>query len=88
MADGAERDSIMKNRVAILPGKRVGIAEEVVPVILLLVINDCMMGEVVHVDGAAASCHKARSISYRLMVKHYPHHSRRRTPISRVGRPK
>ena len=64
MADGSERDSIMKNRVAILPGKRVGIAEEVVPVILLLVINDCMMGEVVHVDGAAASCHKARSIPY------------------------
>jgi hypothetical protein len=33
-----------------LPGKRVGTAEEVVQLILMLITSDYMMGEVVHVD--------------------------------------
>jgi NAD(P)-dependent dehydrogenase (short-subunit alcohol dehydrogenase family) len=50
-AYGAERDTIIKNRAAILPGRRVGTAEEVAQVILMLMTNDYMTGEVVHVDG-------------------------------------
>jgi NAD(P)-dependent dehydrogenase (short-subunit alcohol dehydrogenase family) len=50
-AYGAERDTIIKNRAAILPGKRVGTADEVAQVILMLMTNDYMTGEVVHVDG-------------------------------------
>jgi NAD(P)-dependent dehydrogenase (short-subunit alcohol dehydrogenase family) len=50
-AYGAERDVIIKNRAAILPGKRVGNAEDVAQVILMLMTNDYMTGEVVHVDG-------------------------------------
>jgi NAD(P)-dependent dehydrogenase (short-subunit alcohol dehydrogenase family) len=48
---GAERDTVIKNRTAILPGKRVGTADEVAQVILMLMSNDYMTGEVVHVDG-------------------------------------
>jgi NAD(P)-dependent dehydrogenase (short-subunit alcohol dehydrogenase family) len=44
------RCTIIKNRVAILPGKRVGSADEVAQVILML-MTDYMTGEVVHVDG-------------------------------------
>jgi NAD(P)-dependent dehydrogenase (short-subunit alcohol dehydrogenase family) len=61
-ADGAERDTIIRNRAAILPGRRVGTAEEVAQVILMPTTNDDLTGEVVHVDGAAASCNTARSI--------------------------
>lgn len=50
-AYGAERDTIMKNRAASLPGRRVGTADEVAQVILMLMTNDYMTGEVVHVDG-------------------------------------
>jgi NAD(P)-dependent dehydrogenase (short-subunit alcohol dehydrogenase family) len=50
-AYGAERDSIVKNRAALLPGKRVGTADEVVQVILMLMTNDYLTAEVVHVDG-------------------------------------
>jgi NAD(P)-dependent dehydrogenase (short-subunit alcohol dehydrogenase family) len=50
-AYGAERDVIVSNRAAILPGKRVGTADEVAQVILLLMADDDMMGEGVHVDG-------------------------------------
>jgi NAD(P)-dependent dehydrogenase (short-subunit alcohol dehydrogenase family) len=50
-AYGAERDTIVKNRAAILPGKRVGTADEVAQVILMLMTNDYVTGEVVHVDG-------------------------------------
>jgi NAD(P)-dependent dehydrogenase (short-subunit alcohol dehydrogenase family) len=50
-AYGAERDTIIKNRAAILPGNRVGTADEVAQVILMLMTNAYMTGEVVHVDG-------------------------------------
>jgi NAD(P)-dependent dehydrogenase (short-subunit alcohol dehydrogenase family) len=50
-AYGAERDNIVKNRAAILPGGRVGVAEDVAQVILMLMTNNYMTGEVVHVDG-------------------------------------
>lgn len=50
-AYGAERDTIIKNRAAILPGKRIGTSDEVAQVILMLMTNDYMTGEVVHVDG-------------------------------------
>ena len=50
-AYGAERDTIIKNRAAILPGKRVGTADEVAQVILMLMTNAYMTGEVVLVDG-------------------------------------
>jgi NAD(P)-dependent dehydrogenase (short-subunit alcohol dehydrogenase family) len=50
-AYGAERDTISKNRAAILRGRRVGTAEEVAQVILMLMTNAYVTGEVVHVDG-------------------------------------
>jgi NAD(P)-dependent dehydrogenase (short-subunit alcohol dehydrogenase family) len=50
-AYGAERNTIVQNRAAILPGRRVGTADEVAQVILMLMTNDYMTGEVVHVDG-------------------------------------
>lgn len=50
-AYGPERDMIVNNRAAILPGKGVGTAEEVAQVILMLMTNDYMTGEVVHMDG-------------------------------------
>ena len=50
-AYGEERDTIIRNRAAILPGRRVGTADEVAQVILMLMTNDYMTGEVVHVDG-------------------------------------
>jgi NAD(P)-dependent dehydrogenase (short-subunit alcohol dehydrogenase family) len=46
-----ERDTLIKNRAAILPGRRVGTAEEVAQVIVLLMTNTYLTGEVVHVDG-------------------------------------
>jgi NAD(P)-dependent dehydrogenase (short-subunit alcohol dehydrogenase family) len=46
-----KRDAIVQNRAAILPGRRVGTAEEVAQVILMLMTNDDMTGEVVNVDG-------------------------------------
>jgi len=49
-AYGAERDTLVKNRAAILPGKCVGTADEVAQVILMLMTNDYLMGAVVHVD--------------------------------------
>jgi len=50
-AYGAARDTLVKNRAAILPGRCVGTADEVAQVILMLMTNDHMTGEVVHVDG-------------------------------------
>ena len=38
-AYGLERDAIVNNRAAILPGKRVGTADEVAQVILMLMTN-------------------------------------------------
>ena len=50
-AYGAERDTIVQNKVAILPGRLVGTVDEVAQVILMLMTNASMTGEVVHVDG-------------------------------------
>ena len=49
-AYGAERDTLIKNRAAILPGKRVGTADEVAQVILMLMTNTYMTSEVVQVE--------------------------------------
>lgn len=46
-AYGPERDTIVQNRAAILPGKRVGSADEVAQVILMLMTDDDLTGEVV-----------------------------------------
>jgi NAD(P)-dependent dehydrogenase (short-subunit alcohol dehydrogenase family) len=46
-----ERDTIVQNRAAILLGRRVGTADEVAQVILMLITNNYMTGAVVHVDG-------------------------------------
>lgn len=48
---GAGRDELVRNRAAVLPGKRVGTAEEVAQVMLLLMTNAYITGEVVHIDG-------------------------------------
>jgi NAD(P)-dependent dehydrogenase (short-subunit alcohol dehydrogenase family) len=50
-ADGVERETIVQNRAAMLPGKPVGTAEEVAQVILMLMTNNYLTGGVVHVDG-------------------------------------
>jgi NAD(P)-dependent dehydrogenase (short-subunit alcohol dehydrogenase family) len=50
-AYGAERDTIVQNRAAILPRRCVGSAEEVAQVIVLLMTNAYLTGEVVHVGG-------------------------------------
>jgi NAD(P)-dependent dehydrogenase (short-subunit alcohol dehydrogenase family) len=50
-AYGAEREAIVQNRAAVLPGRRVGTAEEVAQVIVLLMTNAYLMGEGGHVDG-------------------------------------
>jgi NAD(P)-dependent dehydrogenase (short-subunit alcohol dehydrogenase family) len=48
---GAERDTIIQNRAAVLPGKRVGTAVEVAQAMLMLMTNEYMTGEVLHIDG-------------------------------------
>jgi NAD(P)-dependent dehydrogenase (short-subunit alcohol dehydrogenase family) len=47
----AQLDTLPQNRAVTLPGRRVGAAEEVAQVIRVLMINDYVPGEVVHVDG-------------------------------------
>jgi NAD(P)-dependent dehydrogenase (short-subunit alcohol dehydrogenase family) len=51
-ADGAERDMIGNNRAAISPGRRVGTADEVAQVILMLMTNAYLTGEVMHADSS------------------------------------
>ena len=51
-AYGSECDTIVQNRAAIVAGKRVGTADEVAKVIVLLMTNAYLTGEVVHVGGA------------------------------------
>jgi NAD(P)-dependent dehydrogenase (short-subunit alcohol dehydrogenase family) len=51
-ADGVERHTIVQNRAAIFSGRRVGTADEVAQVMLMLMTNGYMTGEVVHVDGS------------------------------------
>ena len=48
---GSERDAIIRNREAILPGRRVGTADEVAQLMLMLMTNAYMTGEVLHIDG-------------------------------------
>ncbi len=50
-AYGSERDAIMRNRAAVLPGKRVGTADDVAQAMLMLMTNAYMTGEVLHIDG-------------------------------------
>jgi NAD(P)-dependent dehydrogenase (short-subunit alcohol dehydrogenase family) len=50
-AYGAERDTLVQNRAALMPGKRVGTADAVAQVILMLMTNGYLTGAVVHVDG-------------------------------------
>jgi NAD(P)-dependent dehydrogenase (short-subunit alcohol dehydrogenase family) len=48
---GAERDTLVQNRAAILPGKRIGTAEEVAQAMLMFMTNDYITGTVLHIDG-------------------------------------
>jgi NAD(P)-dependent dehydrogenase (short-subunit alcohol dehydrogenase family) len=50
-AYGPERETMVQNWAALLPGKRVGTADKIAQVILMLMTNESVMGEVVHVDG-------------------------------------
>jgi len=50
-AYGAERDTLVQNRAAILPGKRIGSADEVAQAMLMLMTNAYMTGAVLHIDG-------------------------------------
>lgn len=50
-AYGPERDTIVKSRAAILPGRCVGTADEVAQVILMLMTHAYLKGEVVHMGG-------------------------------------
>jgi NAD(P)-dependent dehydrogenase (short-subunit alcohol dehydrogenase family) len=60
-ADRAEWDTIHKNRHTILPGRRVGTADEVAQIILMLMIRDLLTGEVVDVGGSG------RFVAHRLI---------------------
>ena len=48
---GSERDTIVQNRAAILPGKRIGTAEEVAQAMLMFMTNEYITGTVLHIDG-------------------------------------
>lgn len=50
-AYGAQRDTIVNSRAAVLPGKRIGAAAEVAQAIVMLMTNAYITGEVLHVDG-------------------------------------
>jgi NAD(P)-dependent dehydrogenase (short-subunit alcohol dehydrogenase family) len=50
---GPERDTIVKNRAAILPGKRIGTAEEVAQAMLMFMTNEYITGTVLHIDGGS-----------------------------------
>jgi NAD(P)-dependent dehydrogenase (short-subunit alcohol dehydrogenase family) len=66
-AYGEERDTIVQNRAAILPGKRVATADKVAQVMLMLMANDDMTGETVHVDGGGGLDHRGgHPMSFRL----------------------
>jgi NAD(P)-dependent dehydrogenase (short-subunit alcohol dehydrogenase family) len=59
-ANGDERDTIVNNRAAKFSGKRVGTAEEVPQVILMLMTHTYLTSEVVQGDGGR------RFVSHRL----------------------
>ena len=48
----SERDTIVQNRAAILPGKRIGTAEEVAQAMLMFMTNE-YTGAVLHIDGGS-----------------------------------
>ena len=50
---GPERDTIVRNRAAILPGKRIGSAEEVAQAMLMFMTNEYITGTVLHIDGGS-----------------------------------
>src|SRR5712691_9031603 len=50
---GAGRYTIVKNRAAILPGKRIGTAEEVAQAMLMFMTNEYITGTVLHIDGGS-----------------------------------
>jgi NAD(P)-dependent dehydrogenase (short-subunit alcohol dehydrogenase family) len=43
----------VKNRAAVLPGKRIGTAEEVAQAMLMLMTNEYITGTVLHIDGGS-----------------------------------
>jgi NAD(P)-dependent dehydrogenase (short-subunit alcohol dehydrogenase family) len=49
--DGPERQTIVRNRAAMVPGRRVGNAEEVAQVLLMIMSNGYVTGGVKYVDG-------------------------------------
>jgi NAD(P)-dependent dehydrogenase (short-subunit alcohol dehydrogenase family) len=51
ITDGAERETIVQNRATTLSRRYVGTAEEVAQVLLRLMSNGYVTGEVRHVDG-------------------------------------
>jgi hypothetical protein len=66
-AYGPEWETLVQNWAALLPGKRVGTMGEVAQVILTLMTNDDMTGEVVHVDGGGGLDHRVdHPMSFRL----------------------
>ncbi len=50
-AYGAERDALIKNRSATLPGKRIGTADEVAQTIVMCMTNAYLNGAVIPIDG-------------------------------------
>ena len=50
-AYGAERETLVQNRAAALPGKRIGTWAEVAQLMLMVMTNAYVKRAVVHVDG-------------------------------------
>jgi NAD(P)-dependent dehydrogenase (short-subunit alcohol dehydrogenase family) len=50
-AYGANRDALVNGRAAVLPGKRIGTADEVAQAIIMLMTNEYINGAVLHIDG-------------------------------------
>jgi NAD(P)-dependent dehydrogenase (short-subunit alcohol dehydrogenase family) len=50
-AYGAERDTLVQNRAAALPGKRIGTSADVAHLMLMLMTNAYVNGAVLHIDG-------------------------------------
>lgn len=66
ITDGVERETIVQNRATTLSRRCVGTAEEVAQVLLMLMINGYVTGEVMHVDGGG------RCVSHRSSDPVYP----------------
>lgn len=50
---GAEKSSHLKSRATVLPAGRVGSAQEIADAVMLLMTNEYIDGEILHVDGGA-----------------------------------